>query len=364
VGFLLLAVGAVVAFGGGVLFQKRHHFVLYFEDPLKGLTVGAPVLWRGVQIGNVTKIAITCDIDDFGIRTPVYIQTFDDRIRGPNGEHDPFRGVSLQTLIDRGLRASLTSQSILTGQKAVTFDLHEGTPVRLVGEEDSVPELPTISIEAGGLLGNVNLEPVMETAQVALQGVAELVRSDDLARSIKALAATLEEFHKLGVTLNQRVGPLIDDINDTSQAARATLHDFKSTSASVREVLADIKLTSGAARRSFDQVGVSAKKIDGSFEAVEIDFTKTLQAWAKAGGTVEVAVGPLTEGVQMTLERARQALDQVRATMRSVGGLTAEDSRTVTNLNMALRAFTDATRAVERLAKTLERQPEALIRGK
>ncbi|MCP5069409.1 MAG: MCE family protein [bacterium] len=364
VGFVLLAVGAVVAFGGGALFQEKHEFVLFFEDPLKGLQVGAPVLWRGVQIGSVRQIKITCDLETFGIRTPVYIETIDDRIRGPSGEHDPFGPNALELLLERGLRASLTSQSLLTGQKSITLDFHPDTPVRLTGGDPNSVELPTIGSGSGGLLGSVKIEPVMETAQAALQGIAELARSEDLARSIRNLADALDEFRKLGATLNDRAGPLVDDIMETAKSARATLDDIRATSASARELIADVQLTSGAARKTFDQATTSVRGIGDSVTTAATDLSKTLGDVSRVGGAIEAAVQPLTDSVATTLDRARLALDEVGSAMRSMRGLTSDNSRTVTNLNVALRAIADAVRAVERLAKTLERQPEALIRGK
>lgn len=60
--FVLGALGLVVAglfvFGSGKLFRKVEKAVMYFEGSVQGLQIGAPVMFRGVQIGHVTNIVM------------------------------------------------------------------------------------------------------------------------------------------------------------------------------------------------------------------------------------------------------------------------------------------------------------------
>jgi len=56
VGALALAVVAVLIFGGGKFFSEKVKYVLYFESSVKGLNVGAPVIFKGIRIGSVTEI--------------------------------------------------------------------------------------------------------------------------------------------------------------------------------------------------------------------------------------------------------------------------------------------------------------------
>ena len=56
VGALLLATIGVVIFGSGKFFAKKFIWVLYFPGSVKGLTVGAPVTLKGVQIGTVADV--------------------------------------------------------------------------------------------------------------------------------------------------------------------------------------------------------------------------------------------------------------------------------------------------------------------
>ena len=64
-GFVVLAViimaASLVVFGSGKFFKKTVKCVMYFDGSVKGLNVGAPVLFQGVQIGSVTSIILEVD---------------------------------------------------------------------------------------------------------------------------------------------------------------------------------------------------------------------------------------------------------------------------------------------------------------
>jgi paraquat-inducible protein B len=64
-GFVVLAViimaASLVVFGSGKFFKKTNKYMLYFDEPVNGLSVGAPVLFQGVQVGSVTSITLQAD---------------------------------------------------------------------------------------------------------------------------------------------------------------------------------------------------------------------------------------------------------------------------------------------------------------
>ena len=53
---IVLMVAGVLLFGGGKFFQEKLPYVLFFDSTVEGLNVGAPVIFRGVQVGQVTEI--------------------------------------------------------------------------------------------------------------------------------------------------------------------------------------------------------------------------------------------------------------------------------------------------------------------
>ena len=82
VGALVLLMMAIVVFGSGELFKKTNKFVLYFDGSVKGLAIGAPVMFRGVSIGTVKDISLIYDAKAGTITLPVIVEIEQDRIKG------------------------------------------------------------------------------------------------------------------------------------------------------------------------------------------------------------------------------------------------------------------------------------------
>lgn len=82
---IALAVVTVILFGSGRLFSKTEDFILYFEDSVNGLEVGAPVKFKGVRVGQVKRIAIRFDQDDDSPHVPVLIEIDIGRLHKPLG---------------------------------------------------------------------------------------------------------------------------------------------------------------------------------------------------------------------------------------------------------------------------------------
>src|SRR5437867_4516180 len=88
VGALALAVIGVAVFGSGRLFRKTQEFVLYFDRSVNGLRVGAPVKFKGVEIGAVTRIELSLShrLRRPGeVHIPVVIELDADRISEKGG---------------------------------------------------------------------------------------------------------------------------------------------------------------------------------------------------------------------------------------------------------------------------------------
>ncbi|MFQ8737158.1 MAG: MlaD family protein [Bilophila wadsworthia] len=74
VGATALLLLAIAVFGSGKLFQTTSRYVLFFDGSISGLSVGSPVLFRGVPVGRVVEIRLTGDLDNLVFQTPVFIE--------------------------------------------------------------------------------------------------------------------------------------------------------------------------------------------------------------------------------------------------------------------------------------------------
>ena len=66
VGATALLLLAIAVFGSGKLFQTTSRYVLFFDGSISGLSVGSPVLFRGVPVGRVVEIRLTGNLDTKG----------------------------------------------------------------------------------------------------------------------------------------------------------------------------------------------------------------------------------------------------------------------------------------------------------
>ena len=70
-GALILLVGVILVFGSDRFMKRSMKAVLYFDESVEGLDVGAPVIFRGVKVGAVTDIQLVYDVARKEFRIPV-----------------------------------------------------------------------------------------------------------------------------------------------------------------------------------------------------------------------------------------------------------------------------------------------------
>jgi paraquat-inducible protein B len=192
VGALVLLIIGIVVFGSGTLFKRTNKFVLYFDGSVKGLSVGAPVMFRGVSIGTVKDISLIYDSKAGTIMLPVIVEIEQGRIKGA-----PSFGElgGDKKMIALGLRGKLEVQRFLTGQLMVSFDFYPDKPAELRGILKQYPELPTLptSPDIFELMNEMPIKEIAENIKAATKGIDRLVNSSDLESSLYELPGTLHE---------------------------------------------------------------------------------------------------------------------------------------------------------------------------
>ncbi len=244
VGAVALAVLGVVIFGSGRLFADTTPFVMYFSGSVDGLSVGSPVKFKGVEIGAVTSIQL-----DLGeeARIPVWVEIDNKKIvaRGA-GEFSRDPAV-LKEAIDRGLRAQLNSQSIVTGLLFVQLDYHpETTPTFVAPAEAGLNEIPTIptTLEqaqqaAAEIISNLkkfDFEGFGKALRAAIDGVNTTLNSPGLRTALQNLPETLTTLNKtmtsvqtLAENFDKRSGPLLTSIQKTSERSTVAVEQARAT---------------------------------------------------------------------------------------------------------------------------------------
>lgn len=340
---LALAVAAIIVFGSGKFFETQDYYVAYFQGSVKGLSIGARVVFRGVTIGQVSKIMIFADNRNLTYQIPVVLQIDRDSFHaiGPDIKD---RKQYIQELINRGLRAQLQLQSLVTGQLLVNIDFFPNTPIRLVGNKvvaipEDMAEIPTIQTPLQKIqqtLADLPIGDIAKSMEKSLGAIENLVASKKLTKSLDYLEQALKDISALAQKANQKIGPLSEDAGQTLQAAQMLMRRIDKQ---VDPLADSIKQTSDTAGEAFD------------------DARKLLN-------NVDRQVQPLAGNLSRTLKQAYGALKKAEETLQTVNGAISEGSPLRFQLDTTFSELAQAARSIHVLAEYLERNPDALLRGK
>jgi paraquat-inducible protein B len=265
---LFLLIASLVVFGSGKFFTKTQKFVLYFNEPVKGLDVGSPVLFQGVAVGSVISIDIIADPIKRQANIPVIIQIELDRFkfRKPSETLNPQKDMPL--LIEKGFRGVLTMQSLITGKLLIELDYYPSTPLILKNIDKEYIEIPTIPSTTSKLaqaLDKLDLEAIQTKLESALDGIAKLVNNPDLAASIGHLKETLRDARKLVNRVDRQVDPLAQDTKKTVKDIGKLARDLD---ARVGELAPSLEKTLSAMRGVISDDAPLIVEMDNTLKAI------------------------------------------------------------------------------------------------
>jgi len=263
-GGALLAVIAVVAFGSGRLFRDTQRFISFFDASVSGLNIGAPVRFRGIDVGVVQDILLdlpSARRNEGDLRIAVIYDIDRKRVesRGAGVRLDD--PLDIDTLMALGIRAELATESLVTGLKYIALDLDSSRPVSMEPVPGiPYPEIPTVTTGLERIedevysiiadLGAVRLDTLVTVATAAFAGFSDLASSPELAATLERLPATVERLNSTmedlqGVLarVDSTVAPLGDGIRRTTEQATATLAQLQGTLIDFDEVLGTVEGT-------------------------------------------------------------------------------------------------------------------------
>jgi phospholipid/cholesterol/gamma-HCH transport system substrate-binding protein len=305
VGSFALVVVAIVVVGSGSLFKKPVRFVCMFQGNVNGLRIGAPVKFKGVQIGTVEQIKLSLNPSEGELRPdlkelrlPVVIGVDREMITQNGGSSHSLSQPGLEDLLARGMRAQLEAESLLTGLLYVDLDLHPNAPLNLalipgVGDLREIPTVPT------------NLEEIQKQATDALAKLDHI----DLNKMVASITNAA------------------DSINNLTGS-----QDLKDTLASLRQTVPNLNRTITSLRATLDNANQR--------------------------------ITPLVASLQKSSEEANATMKDTRAALLEVKANLESDSPLSVNINTALEELADTSRSVGELTDYLQRNPGSLVRGK
>ena len=362
VGAIVCMVAGVLLFGGGTFFTEKLPYVLFFDSSVEGLHVGAPVIFRGVQVGQVTQIEAIADPKRFTVVIRVKVELVRGSIKvSGGGFKDPRQAV--EGLIQQGARASLRLQSFVTGVLYVALDFYPDTPIKRLGLDPRYPELPTIPSDIDVLkstvqqamadLGKLPLEAVLNEVLVLLKRANSLVALPEVQQAL----VSLQDVVLVAERLLQRADGLLElpevkralvSLQDVVLAAEGLLQHADAQVSPLGTKLAGAADTVRAALADAQKL---LRNVDGQVTPLASSAQDTLTA---ARGTL----GQANKSLVKLTETASPALKQAEQTLGGADGVLHND------LSQTLKALEDAAKSIRALADALQRHPESLLRGR
>jgi len=312
---IALVVVAVLILGSGKFFKQTLKAVCYFEGSVGGLNIGAPVVFKGVRVGSVTDVILSIEMSKLIFTIPVYIEVEPDKFT-IIGVRPKQLGQNFKAFIDRGLRASLETQSIVTGQMQVGLDFHPGKPAKLAEFkfDPKTPEIPTIPTPMQELtkkIEKIPIDEIFERLSSTLSAIDKLVSSPTIPEAIRSVNLALGDVRKLVQDVDNRIGPLVSSIEGTA-------NDY----------------------------GKLARNADNKIDTLSLGLGDTMKE-------IQVAVS----GIEKTLAEAQSTLAEAKHTL-------SEDSTLSYEIAETLQELQKGARSIRLLADDLKRRPESVLWGK
>lgn len=403
--------------------QDDLELTLFFEGSISGLDVGAPVELEGLRVGSVLNFGAFIDeIDgepEVRLQVDISIQPRRLEMARSAGREEALEFLS--SAVAGGLRARLANQGILNpALKIELVEMTDTPPAVLDLVHVPNPVLPTVSSElsdinatAEGLLErvqNLPLDEVLQSAIGVMKGIENFVASDALREAPDVFVGLMSDARE--VIQSDSLQSLADDLGNAAEEVRvliarlnqdqainavlAALERTETIMASVQEAadgLPDIvdgikRLTEKANDLPLEEFIAEASDFVESARAIlaSEDAARVPKALADslqefAGVLEEVRNGGLVENANATLASASSAADSLAAAAEALPDLTAQVDSLLSQTDAllstygarsefnaqtlgALRDLRETARSVSSLARTIERDPSALIRGR
>jgi paraquat-inducible protein B len=228
-------------------YKLSAEFVILVKDTIRGLHVGAPVEYRGLEVGKVLAINPP-EINKASLLTnsldiPVIISIQPGRVQQPDNQQG-LDYVKQQTLrwVSEGLRASLKMGNLLTGALFVDLQHYpdeEPAKATTLLDYDVIPtvsnEFAQITAKISAVLDNIN--------QIKLQNIADNTNTmlTNMTLTAESLKRTSQKFDNLassiqGEKLNTQLTETLSSLNNLTKDFSAGSENYLQINQTLRAI--------------------------------------------------------------------------------------------------------------------------------
>lgn len=221
-------------------------YIMYFDESVRGLRVGAPVEYRGIKLGEVAEIGLEIQGARLNPYIPVVVGLQPQRLGAHSSERQAEAATAIESLIKNGLKASLETGNLLTGQLFIELLLNENAPAKFVAGKRDLPQIPTLPTEFGEFRKNVTallaelrefpLGEIGDRMSTALAAVERTVSDPEIARTITAAKSSFESFENLNTAFEKEILPIGDSLRASLAGLKPTAPIYSRIEATLHQI--------------------------------------------------------------------------------------------------------------------------------
>ena len=208
--------------------------VSYFPGSVRGLAPGAEVTIHGLMVGHVTSVGLIYDPAKDAIEAPVRFEVQPERVVGVAKQVFKTSAEAVDALVKKGLRATLQSASLITGQQLVALDFVPNAPpatVAMVGSDFVLPTTDSggfagLQASATELLDKVNTIPfgqIGKNLDGILQSVNEVANGEQMRQALTELSGTVAQLKNMVDHVDGGMSPALRQLPDITAGLQKTL---------------------------------------------------------------------------------------------------------------------------------------------
>ena len=337
IGSALLGIGGTILLGSNTLFQHVETIETYSLESVNGLTEGSPVKFRGVTIGEVSRITFVDlvydraerpDMEKLDSAVLIRMKLVQDLI-GIYSDAD--FATDVQYAVDHGMRARMVTAGITGGLYVeLEYLASADAPHVAVTWDPEYPYVPSATSRLDeflngleqivGSIRKVDFEEIGAGIQRAVAGINAAIDADG-----KPMLAEARTFVQELRDNNGRLRALLEDPD-----VRASIANVESTTASLAEIFGEEKAGLKEALSRFPTIVANVEKASASIDRI------------LAEGAIDRAIA----GIGTAADKAGPALDDVRGLVDRVDRFVAGEENDLRALVQSLRAMTENLEAL------------------
>ena len=406
-GALLVLVMLLMSVGGQNVFTKKANYILYFDKSVKGLSIGAPVMFRGVRVGQVEAIQFAKQLKKRrGVSWPIEVTIALDPAALDVGKDGSFNSSSfidntarrallffhgerlvkdwMETMVaDNSLCAWLQTLSLLTGQLYIELDFdYEYPPTRNEIKQLKDGVIPSRMSPFERISQSLKQKERMDAFNIALTQLSDYFISGRARETLDNIFIVSQNTREITEDANRLLSAFSKNSAKTgfsvlavlSQANQALMNAnrFLTTlNQEAPELLAGAKSTVATAQGTLanaNETIINAnKRITELSDKVEAVIASVNQLCEKLNNDADLEKGPGAKVLQDLHELTKQmqkTFAELENTIVDVQNSLQPESQERMAIQNFMEQINRAAASIRTMADTIQQNPESLLWGK